>query len=465
MPQTMISNINYRENERRVCERHVGRRQLEVEGVFLRHEIDLEELAQRDDYMKRTRRKEMTEVIEFRREFIEWTNRVNRQERAVESALHATQCTTMLKRARTVLIDGTWNALRKSPARGTLQHALKLSSIVQARSGSLMKVIVEADGLAKGSCSPPQVLATTMKLEEAAALQISDVTPRRISHLEMTKLFVDTVMALPESISGDSNRGLSYDRSGLTDYARVLDNKVCFRLSSLETAVRRWNSSGTHFLASDANSIRSISYMLTLGHLQAFEVDMDIDYRYLAEGEGTLNVNTSVQYCTSKLSSVRKKSNRVCSQTDGPKSETRCIHIRRIGGHCICNTIGEGTIRYGRLLSMHSHEDWRYIVKILLLNVPTVGAPPEPPGPMPVIVYVHGESYEWNSGNPYDGSVLASYGHVIVVTINFRLGVLGGDIYPTLHLTTTIKAVKSIPRQSATTTNATAVASPLIPHV
>jgi carboxylesterase type B len=44
---------------------------------------------------------------------------------------------------------------------------------------------------------------------------------------------------------------------------------------------------------------------------------------------------------------------------------------------------------------------------------------------LPVIVYVHGESYEWNSGNPYDGSVLASYGQVVVVTINFRLGVLG----------------------------------------
>jgi neuroligin len=42
-----------------------------------------------------------------------------------------------------------------------------------------------------------------------------------------------------------------------------------------------------------------------------------------------------------------------------------------------------------------------------------------------VLVYVHGESYEWNSGNPYDGSVLASYGGVVVVTINYRLGILG----------------------------------------
>ena len=41
------------------------------------------------------------------------------------------------------------------------------------------------------------------------------------------------------------------------------------------------------------------------------------------------------------------------------------------------------------------------------------------------MVFIHGESYEWNSGNPYDGSVLASYGQVIVITINYRLGVLG----------------------------------------
>ncbi|GFS78373.1 neuroligin-4, X-linked [Nephila pilipes] len=44
---------------------------------------------------------------------------------------------------------------------------------------------------------------------------------------------------------------------------------------------------------------------------------------------------------------------------------------------------------------------------------------------VPVLVFIHGESYEWNAGNPYDGSVLASFGKVVVVTVNFRLGVLG----------------------------------------
>ncbi|XP_051167849.1 neuroligin-4, X-linked-like [Leptopilina boulardi] len=45
--------------------------------------------------------------------------------------------------------------------------------------------------------------------------------------------------------------------------------------------------------------------------------------------------------------------------------------------------------------------------------------------PYAVIMYVHGESFEWGSGNFYDGSVLASAGHVIVITLNYRLGILG----------------------------------------
>jgi len=45
--------------------------------------------------------------------------------------------------------------------------------------------------------------------------------------------------------------------------------------------------------------------------------------------------------------------------------------------------------------------------------------------PMATLVYIHGESYEWNSGNLYDGTVLAAHSNIIVVTINFRLGILG----------------------------------------
>lgn len=42
-----------------------------------------------------------------------------------------------------------------------------------------------------------------------------------------------------------------------------------------------------------------------------------------------------------------------------------------------------------------------------------------------VMVFIQGESFESGTGNAYDGSVLASYGNVIVVTLNYRLGVLG----------------------------------------
>ena len=43
----------------------------------------------------------------------------------------------------------------------------------------------------------------------------------------------------------------------------------------------------------------------------------------------------------------------------------------------------------------------------------------------PVVVFIHGESFDYGTGNAYDGSVMAAVGHVIVVTLNYRLGPLG----------------------------------------
>ncbi|XP_015923110.1 neuroligin-4, X-linked [Parasteatoda tepidariorum] len=61
----------------------------------------------------------------------------------------------------------------------------------------------------------------------------------------------------------------------------------------------------------------------------------------------------------------------------------------------------------------------------LYLNIYVPGTALRGASNLPVMVYIHGESYEWNAGNPYDGRVLASFGNVIVVTINYRLGILG----------------------------------------
>ena len=41
------------------------------------------------------------------------------------------------------------------------------------------------------------------------------------------------------------------------------------------------------------------------------------------------------------------------------------------------------------------------------------------------MVYIHGDSYLWSSGNLYDGGVLSSFGEVVVITINYRLGLFG----------------------------------------
>uniref|UniRef100_A0A5K3EYF9 COesterase domain-containing protein n=1 Tax=Mesocestoides corti TaxID=53468 RepID=A0A5K3EYF9_MESCO len=45
--------------------------------------------------------------------------------------------------------------------------------------------------------------------------------------------------------------------------------------------------------------------------------------------------------------------------------------------------------------------------------------------PLPVLIFVHGDSFENGSGNEYDFSLFASLGSVIAVTLNYRLGLLG----------------------------------------
>lgn len=46
-------------------------------------------------------------------------------------------------------------------------------------------------------------------------------------------------------------------------------------------------------------------------------------------------------------------------------------------------------------------------------------------GAKPVLVWIHGGAYMAGSSNPYDGAALAREGDLCVVTINYRLGVLG----------------------------------------
>lgn len=44
---------------------------------------------------------------------------------------------------------------------------------------------------------------------------------------------------------------------------------------------------------------------------------------------------------------------------------------------------------------------------------------------LPLLVLVHGESFEWGSSAALDGSALAAHANIAVVTLNYRLGILG----------------------------------------
>ncbi|RLV01613.1 carboxylesterase [Streptomyces griseocarneus] len=51
---------------------------------------------------------------------------------------------------------------------------------------------------------------------------------------------------------------------------------------------------------------------------------------------------------------------------------------------------------------------------------------------LPVMVWVHGGSYTWGSGDAYPAQRLATQGDIVVVTINYRLGALGYLAHPAL---------------------------------
>ncbi|RCN36855.1 Carboxylesterase [Ancylostoma caninum] len=66
---------------------------------------------------------------------------------------------------------------------------------------------------------------------------------------------------------------------------------------------------------------------------------------------------------------------------------------------------------------------------------------------LPVLVVVHGDEYGWNAGSPYNGSILASHGQILVVTLNYRLGVFGQLSNSTTPLINVVNPGPRIPRK------------------
>lgn len=66
--------------------------------------------------------------------------------------------------------------------------------------------------------------------------------------------------------------------------------------------------------------------------------------------------------------------------------------------------------------------------RIMLITRLLFAGPEDHRKPLPVLVFVHGESYSFGTGNAFDGSVLALQAKALVVTFNYRLGPLGEEI-------------------------------------
>jgi para-nitrobenzyl esterase len=66
----------------------------------------------------------------------------------------------------------------------------------------------------------------------------------------------------------------------------------------------------------------------------------------------------------------------------------------------------------------------------LSLNVYTPAVVPS--AKLPVMVFIHGGGYTLGSSNTYDGRLLSEKGPVVVVTLNYRLGVFGFFAHPAL---------------------------------
>ncbi|XP_013181474.1 PREDICTED: neuroligin-4, Y-linked-like [Papilio xuthus] len=159
------------------------------------------------------------------------------------------------------------------------------------------------------------------------------------------------------------------------------------------------------------------------GKLQGIILAMD-EHRYLSP----LEVFLGVPYATPPVGSNRFSPTRTPSPWDGVRVSDRpgpaCPQKLPDLDHerTILEKMPKGRLDYIKRLMPYlknQSEDCLY------LNIFAPLQMDESKLSLPVLVYIHGESYSWSSGNPYDGAILASYTDLIVVTLNFRLGVLG----------------------------------------
>lgn len=140
---------------------------------------------------------------------------------------------------------------------------------------------------------------------------------------------------------------------------------------------------------------------------------LGIPYGVSPSGQYRFNMAISAAKWTHMPKDSRKLSS-VCMQTDMPElSETRAFK----------HTSAQRFDFIHRILPIlkKQSEDCLY----MNLFVPERLESSQRDNYLPVMVVVHGDEYGWGAGNAFNGTTLASYGQIIIVTLNYRLGVFG----------------------------------------
>ncbi|XP_022100211.1 uncharacterized protein LOC110984375 [Acanthaster planci] len=102
-------------------------------------------------------------------------------------------------------------------------------------------------------------------------------------------------------------------------------------------------------------------------------------------------------------------------------SNGTALDATEYGPICIPGLFGQGMYRTlsAQPPTVSQSED------CLTLNIFVPDAVVADEGPLPVMVWIHGGGFVTGTGSNTDGSVLAEVGRVLVVTLNYRLGVFG----------------------------------------
>ncbi|XP_013148448.1 PREDICTED: neuroligin-4, Y-linked-like [Papilio polytes] len=203
-----------------------------------------------------------------------------------------------------------------------------------------------------------------------------------------------------------------------------LDYKDKAKLSILLVLLFSVNSNGNSYSGGRNSMLRTRVIGTRYGKLQGIILPMD-QHKYLKPVEAYLGV----PYATPPTGSNRFAPTRAPAPWDDVKT------VDQMGPVCpqrlpdISNEtqalerMPKGRLEYLRRLLprlKNQSEDCLY------MNIYTpVQVGPTLQAKYPVVIFIHGESFEWNSGNVYDGAVLASYAGLVVITINYRLGILG----------------------------------------